>query len=326
VPDVAELHFTEHDVSDQGSLALFVEGRSHCGIYWIDFADGSSYVGQSVNARSRLATHRRRWADAVVVRFAECQMERLDELELAAVQYVQKSRPLRNILLTSRPGGLGDLTVTVREGVPLALPWERENRGRLAVREGIALDDVQVTDAWRRLSAKAVYPDLVSVLHHIASEAMPSPVESQGVLWTLTALPATNRSAGWQRLFTLSAGRLELLRVFEDTRAGVAQFRWYLNLHPEADETRVKVALRRTHATDGYVERVEYNAVKEPIITVNATGLGSLKALLANPYILDELYRLVVSLMRQGINPLRRNHNARFALDVFAGSPSEPQG
>lgn len=77
---------------------------SRCGIYWIDFENGESYVGQSVSAWSRLATHRRRWDDAVLVRFAECSPDRLDEFEFATFQLAQRSRPLWNKLLTFRPG------------------------------------------------------------------------------------------------------------------------------------------------------------------------------------------------------------------------------
>ena len=34
--------------------------------------------------------------------------------------------------------------------------------------------------------------------------------------------------------------------------------------------------------------------------------------------ILDEVYKLTVSMMRQGLNPLQRFHNWEFAEDVLA--------
>ena len=314
---IAELNFTEHDVTDQGSLALFVENRSRCGIYWLDFEDGSSYVGQSVNARTRLATHRRRWNDAVVVRFAECELERLDDLELATIQYVQKLRPLRNVLLTSRPAGHEDLLITVREGASLALPWERGRRGLLNADQSQSVTVGPANAAWVKLSSHDKYVDLVSVLSSLLSESVPSPAQTQEVLWTLTALPSTNRSTGWRRLCTLSVGRLEVLRVFEERDAGTTSMHWYMNLHPEATEQQVGRALKVAGVENAHVERVAYKALPDPVLTVSAVGLESLGAVLRDGYVLDEVYKLVVSLMRQGINPIRRNHNWSFAIDVL---------
>jgi hypothetical protein len=319
-----ELHFTEHDVRDGGSLALFVEDRSRCGIYWLDFEDGASYVGQSVNARTRLASHRRRWSDVTTARFAECRPERLDELELAVIQHVQKTRPLRNVLLTSRPGGLDDLIVTVREGASLALPWERERRGRLLEETVAPLSGRQMNASWERLRLHEDYSGLVSSLSTLLLESFPSPAQTQELLWTLTALPSTNRSAGWRRLCTLSAGRLEILRVFEETLNGRKALRWFLNLHPEASGRRVRSALAHVDAPNSTVRRVPYRAVSERVWTIDAVGLDSLDAVLKDEHVLNEVYRLVVMLMRQGMNPLRRHHNHQFATDVLRTSGTIP--
>lgn len=257
-------------------------------------------------------------------RFAECRAERLDELELAVIQHVQRTRPLRNILLTSRPGGLDDLIVTIREGASLALPWERERRGRL-LEETVGPPSGRQTNAsWERLRLHEDYPRLVSSLRTLLLESFPSPAQTQELLWTLTALPSTNRSAGWRRLCTLSAGRLEILRVFEEDLNGQKVLHWFLNLHPEASRRRVRSALAETDAQDSTVRRVAYRAVPERVWTIGAVGLGSLDALLEDEHVLDEAYRLVVMLMRQGLNPLRRHHNHPFASDVLRTSAIVP--
>jgi hypothetical protein len=312
----AELHFTEHDVQDGGSLALFVEDRSRCGIYWLDFEDGASYVGQSVDARTRLATHRRRWSDVTTARFAECLPERLDELEVAAIQHVQKTRPLRNVLLTSRPGGDDDLVVTVRQGQSLALPWDRGRRGRLNDTPPYLPDDVPAKANWERLSRHEQYPHLVASLRALLLETFPSPAHTAEVLWTLTALPSTNKSAGWRRLCTLSAGRVEILRVFERTTTRKT-IEWYLNLHPDASARKVRPLLEQTGARNAALKHHTYKAITKPVLTLNATGLHSLDALLQNEYVLDQVYGLVVTLMRQGINPLRHHHSHALARDVL---------
>ncbi|PPG63106.1 hypothetical protein C5C27_06195 [Rathayibacter sp. AY2B7] len=240
------------------------------------------------------------------------------------IQHVQKTRPLRNVLLTSRPGGLDDLIVTIGEGASLALPWERERRGRL-LEETVGPPSGRQTNAsWERLRLHEDYPRLVSSLRTLLLEAFPSPAQTQELLWTLTALPSTNRSAGWRRLCTLSAGRLEILRVFEETLNGRKALRWFLNLHPEASGRRVRSALAHTDAQDPTIRRVAYKAVPQPVWTIGAVGLDSLDAVLDDDDILNEVYRLVVMLMRQGMNPLRRHHNHPFATDVLRTSAVTP--
>ena len=51
------------------------------GVYVLEFADGSEYVGQSVHPISRLATHRRRYKDIVAVRFTSVDRADLDRVE-----------------------------------------------------------------------------------------------------------------------------------------------------------------------------------------------------------------------------------------------------
>jgi hypothetical protein len=65
-------------------------------------------------------------------------------------------------------------------------------------------------------------------------------------------------------------------------------------------------------------------AVPERVWTIDAVGLDSLDAVLNDEHVLDEVYRLVVMLMRQGLNPLRRHHNHPFAGDVLRTSAFIP--
>jgi len=314
-----ELHFSEQVMTKDDSLALLLaKGESRCGIYWIDFEDGESYVGQSVSTRSRLATHRRRWDDAVVARFAACPADRLDEFELATIQLAQKSRPLRNKLLTSRPEGDRDLTVTVRPGHSLTLPWDRARRGEITPQP----DSVEATEAQRakfdKLSRVPGFDALADLLATVIGEAVPSPVESQGVLWTISALPSTNKAPGWRRLATLSAGRVEIVRTFEAITEDGVEFPTFLNLAPDTDMTLLVNAVTRAGLSQEWISEAKYAALVG-IHSVEIPELAIARELLREPLILESIYRLVVTLMRQGSAPLRRAHNPALAsllLDV----------
>ena len=229
------LDFTEFVGDDEGTLAwAFGERGPAAGIYWLDFADGSSYVGQSVALDARLATHRRHWrGEVVTVRVATCPIDRLDEAERSLIADLDKQgRPLRNKALTLHPRGLDDFEVTIRPGVSVRLPWRRADRGRMS--QAAVPDPIDEPEAHRRkhaeISALPIYPVLCSTLRAFVDAVIPSPTLTAPVLWTMTALPSTSRAPGWRRLTTVNAGRLEILRVFEDRIGAAASYPVYVNL------------------------------------------------------------------------------------------------
>jgi hypothetical protein len=312
-----ELHFTEQLMTANDSLALLLaDGEARCGIYWIDFADGESYVGQSVSARSRLATHRRRWDDAVSVRFAACPADRLDEFELAAIQHVQRSRPLRNKMLTSRPGGERDLMVTVSPGQSLTLPWDRDRRGVITDQSGPSETTVSQRVKFEELAQLADFGAVAGLLATIIREAIPSPVESQGALWSVSALPSTNKASGWRRMSTLSAGRVEILRTFESTRGGVVEHPTFLNLAPDTNMAALTRAVKRAELGKAWIEEATYAALAG-VHTLQVPSLDLTEKLLREPVIIESVYCLVVTLMRQGSAPLRRVHNPALAAHLL---------
>ncbi|MFC0680327.1 GIY-YIG nuclease family protein [Lysobacter korlensis] len=314
-----ELRFTEHVIEDGASLALMLPAsESRTGIYWLDFADGYSYVGQSVAVRSRLATHRRRWADAVRVKFAPCAAEDLDRLEVAAIRHAESLRVnLRNKLLTGRPGGGQDTIVEVREGVSLALPWDRARRGGLEI--GTLPTPTEAEQArFARLQQRTGWEHLAAATSVLIREAVPAPTLSQRALWTVSALPSTGQTEGSHRMLTLSAGRLEILRVHEVT-GGAAVERWaWLNLTEEREPEANRI-LERIIAL-GYdpneaVTFPDYGSIAD--VAAVGVELRDLPALVREQTVLDAVYRLVVTAMRQGSAPLGRHHNQALANELL---------
>lgn len=311
------LKFSEHVIEDRGSLALyFAKTSPSVGIYWIDFADGYSYVGQSVSTRTRLAAHRRRWSDAVTVRFAPCLPEQLDELELAAIQHVQEIRPLRNKLLTNRPGGDRDVNVTISPGSSLALPWERARRGAVTSPPSVAAENTVGQAKFESLLRTDTYELLADATAALIGGAIPSPTESQSFLWSVSALPSTNRAPGWRRLLALSAGRLEILWVFEEVTPSAVLYPSFLNAAPNFSRTTLVHALLRAGLSPQVITTGRYRAVAG-VQTVRVPDLATLQKLLSDPDVLDAVYQLVITVMRQGSAPLARFHNQPLAADLL---------
>ena len=324
IPRIPELDFTHHIIEDGGSLALaFAKTNSLVGIYWIDFADGSSYVGQSVSTRTRLAAHRRRWNDAVAVHFTSCLPEQLDALEIAVIQHVGKKRPLRNKLLTNRPGGDRDVVVTISPGRSLALPWDRSRRGEVSPPASVATVSPAGRKKFDSLRKMDGYELLADATASLIAGAIPSPTESQAWLWSVSALPSTNRAPGLRRLLALSAGRLEILCAFEQVAGGTIFHPSFLNLSPDFSRETLTHALRRAGLGPQAITPGHYRAVAG-VQTVQVPDLATLQNLLNDPAILDAVYQLVITVMRQGSAPLGRFHNQLLAEDVLVRAQKQP--
>lgn len=198
------------------------------------------------------------------MKFAECSPDQLDEFEVAIIQLAQKTRPLRNKLITSRPGGERDLTVTVRAGQSLTLPWERQRRGPIKDHPGFLQATDQKHASFEKLRAIVNFGTVTALVAIVGGEVTPSHAISQSVLWTVSALPLTNKAMGWRRLITLSAGRVEILRTFEDTTGETARNPSFLNLNlaPDTDMKGVAKTLRRRGLGIDWIRDVDYAAFR----------------------------------------------------------------
>lgn len=105
------------------SIAPLIQ-RNRRGIYVLEFANGELYVGQSVNAVARFATHvhgsshHEPWTDIIAIRFRPILEDDLDEAERSEIQRLRKTgHTLRNKagnLGHERPAPL-DKVVTIEE-------------------------------------------------------------------------------------------------------------------------------------------------------------------------------------------------------------------
>ena len=84
----------------------------------LEFADGSEYVGQAIDVRRRLATHRRTHTDIVGVRFTPVRRQDLSDTEYALIQDRQaRGIELRNKAMVSNFVGASLLDLVVDQQV-----------------------------------------------------------------------------------------------------------------------------------------------------------------------------------------------------------------
>ncbi|MDR3067958.1 MAG: GIY-YIG nuclease family protein [Cellulomonas sp.] len=308
------LTFVRYPVIDLGSASILFRDPSRLtGIYVLEFADGARYVGQTRNIVQRYAAHRRHHGDILYLSFAPCARERLDAAERTTVHEQERIAPLRNIALTSLPGGDGDLATMIDDKISVILPWERERR--LTVDTTL---DARRT-RFSELARRGDYPALRRTLAHYVAETIPDPINTKRYAWTLTALPTTGRQKGVRRLFTFSCGNIETLLVLEgildDGSQGLVAC---LNV-AEDPERALEVAMRPLSAAGRLhisIFDTSYKAA-DNVVRIEADTIDALDEVLTDPVVLDAAYRLNVQMMRRGPSMFARFHNDVFAEDVL---------
>lgn len=302
------LDFVRYDMSDAGSAAsLFVSAASVCGIYVLEFADGQRYVGQTTNITKRYATHRRRHGDVVAFSFASCPPDALDEHERAQVRVEETRHSLRNLNLTGWPGGIEDRATTSKDGRSVLLPWERNRRVRTS-------DDGSATKPARfwEMSRPPDYEQLADALGRYIDETIADPFATQEFLWTLSALPSTNRTKRARRLLTMNCGQLEVLYVGESLGAETG-----ISICVNVDAPTFDELVGERDLPAVFAERYDA-AYKSAEVAqyVFSSWTELTEALDFEPFV-EAAYKLNTAMMRRGAAPTRKHHNASFASDVL---------
>ncbi len=305
-----------YDVRELDSIAIILVGESSLrGLYRLGFADGSVYVGQSVNVVSRFRSHRRRWNDIVTFEFFPLPEGDLDDPERALIADSERASSVRNVRDTQRPHGGADVEFTSIEGGTTVLPWDREKR----VRPG---ENVIGRDSKKflELARMVEYEVLRDLLGWFIYEALPDPYNTHRHLWIVSCLPATNRSQSHRRLLVVSAGNLEIFVVCQHMVAGVAEIELFINT------ARVDGELASLQDPEGrwYVENSAYPLSEVTRWHFTMEGLEDiLTGLVDFPHtepLLNSAYQLNVRLMRQGGTMFGRFHNELLASDLLAAS------
>jgi hypothetical protein len=310
---IRSLAFTRYDMSEGGSAAaLFADSAKVCGIYVLEFEDDMRYVGQTRDIVSRFSTHRRRHGDIVALSFAPCSPADLDECERQEIRRQEAAHGLRNLSLTGRPAGEGDLEVSVEEGESVLLPWDRERRVRLS-EEGETTMQRRFWD----LAARSDYDDMADALAMYVDECIPDPFGTQRVLWTIVASPSTSRTAHGRRLFTLSCGGRETLFAWEQMTGRGSRLEICLNVDGDRvrESSPTSAVSRLSELVLMNMESVAYG--NETVHRSVTRSWPQLTRVLDRSHFAEGAYRLNTMLMRRRSSPYRRHHNQAFADDVL---------
>lgn len=203
--------------SDLSPSAAF-ELRNVCGIYVLEFANGDEYVGQSVNFPSRLTAHRRHYPDIVAVNFREVPRSLLNESEASTIRdRLSLGKHLRNKTLLAQPLGASPLDAVIDQQVQLEWLSADVDDSEIVFgdRAAVARRRSRFRKQFEALAEHSDYAAVLDALSVYVALVIPWSHQTEGRIWTVSAMPSTGRRKDSHRLATLSVNNVEVLVLAE---------------------------------------------------------------------------------------------------------------
>ena len=238
--DVGALQFQNWPVSGVHSLAFRFEPEdSRTGIYILSFANGERYVGQSLDMVNRFSAQRRRWDDITHIASRPLVAEDFSFREREILATIEgHGHQVRNLDLAGRPGGDSLLDVVMEEQAQTE--WLESNAAEPtdAPRYVEGARSAASLSRFQKLAKHDDFEHLIDAAANFIAIAIPWPRQTEGRLWTATAMPSTGRSTAWHRLVTISAQNAEILVIGEATSTGnprLSDCRWLYRSYSVSD-------------------------------------------------------------------------------------------
>lgn len=202
-----------HDVIGRVSIAdRFPASKSRCGIYLLQFSDGTFYIGQAIDAVRRFAQHRKNYDTIVRHWFQPVAKGQLDQVEQRLIRQAEAA----GLLLTNKTfvtNVVGDTDLDL-----LVSPAEQEAwlaDGHPLDNEGVDLSQsveerfkVKYRQNFQRLQRLPAYARVQALLRAYITLGIPAYKKTEQSFWALSCLPSTS---GGSRYFTLNMNGMEVL-------------------------------------------------------------------------------------------------------------------
>lgn len=266
-------------------------------------------MGQAIDVRRRLATHRRTHTDIVAVRFTPVRRQDLSDTEYALIQDRQaRGIALRNKAMVSNFVGASLLDMVVDQQVQAE--WMEADPDAddivIGTRAEAAARRARSRERFEGLRTHERWPEILDCLADYVGRVIPHPHQTEGRTWTVTALPSTNRRPDHRRLAAVSINNVEVLVLMEDLVDGVWEPWFFLNAALEPTPPSELASLPRLQS---------YRSTGE-LRSWHLDGLG-VPELLDEPKVLKSARALAVGQLRKGSTMFGPFHNDSLADAIF---------
>jgi len=212
------LPFTRWETTALESLAMLAQDGHRCGVYVLEFDDGTRYVGQARDVVRRYADHRRghsRAGRAIrAVEFTEVTVEDLNRVEQQMIAHEGLRGPIRNNRHAATMAGPSRLDPVI--AVDDQLAWLNstvpEGWNEAGPRTDHPEQRVKGSKRYKQLLAHPLGESACAVMQDYIAETIPRPRQTERRFWAVSAVPAT--SGG--RLATLSVGKMETMFLYAE--------------------------------------------------------------------------------------------------------------
>lgn len=321
---IASLGFPETvDVRGRLSLAdLFAKSKSRTGIYLLEFANQTFYIGQAVEVCRRFAQHCANVGEIVGFTFLPIRAAALDETERGLIRSAEAAGlPLTNRVHVSTVLGETDfdLLVAPAEQEAWLASWPRlVQHTRAEVRlPPNAPARIRTAQAFTRLSDHSMWNQVRECLQIYSAGCLPFPTLTQLSFWSVSCLPSTNKST-WPRFAAVNAGLMELMVIGWEI-GGVGTW-GFVNC--------ARSVIEREHGSiqlfEGKHKRVDvddsrqYQSAGSDQLSISADSIPALARLLGDSAVRDAAAQLALRVMRSRSNIYSKFHCPALADAMLA--------
>jgi hypothetical protein len=298
---------------------LFPRSKSRCGIYLLNFSDGTFYIGQAINAVKRFAQHRRNYDNIERFWFQPTKKEYLNEVEQRLIHEAE----MRGLLLTNKTfvsNITGDTDLDL-----LISPAAQENW----LENGIEISNngydlyptvepkhiIKYRRNFDRLKQVENYGQLKRILNLYIKKCLPAFKKTELSFWSLSCMPSTN-SGTYPRYFCMNVNAMEVFVVgYERKTKQPFAFFVLTNAFSDDDDEldRLYLKYKTLEAAPS-----NYRAAGADQVLFHFADLNELEdILLTEPEIVRSIKELNLRLMRKGGTIYAMYHCFNLAKDVL---------
>ncbi len=311
---LVENSFDKHiDVTHRHSISDAIKDADSCGIYILDFADGTYYVGQAVDVRRRFLQHKKNFDDIVAVHFRHVNKQDLDTVERDMIAKLEVIAKVRNIRYASMPDiSNSDLDELISRETQDA--WLANNDTPITfIRKRVVDDDLRqkYESKYRKVTENREFIKYcIPVLKKYVSKCIIEPYLTELTYWGSSAVNScrnkcivfTRINVRFQEVFTLGYHYLKKIPVYS----------WHVALSPFMDKETDQYNFEPIPKTI-YLGEDFYPSGGEDQFLVEAYSLDDALDLLDNPVFLTAAKSFNLACLRKGAQPYAKYHCSQIA-------------
>lgn len=289
----------------KGRLSIsdfFPKSKVRCGIYLLNFSDGTFYIGQAIDTVRRFAQHRKNYNNIERLWFQSVKKDKLNEVEQKLIHEAE----MQGLLLTNKTFvsniiGETDLDLII-------LPAEQENwfaedieisnDGYDLYHTVEAKHKIKYRQSFDKLKQVENYPQFKRILNLYIKKCLPAYKKTELSFWALSCMPSTNSNT-YPRYFCVNVNAMEVFVLgYERRTKEIFTFIVTTSLFFDNEEE-----LNRLYSNYKTLEaeRSEYRAAGADQVRFHFSDLDELENMLLNePKVLKSIKELNLRLMRKG--------------------------